>query len=66
MRETIKEFSGRIIGYIDHQSNGDTVVTDFYGKRLGGYSRSQNATKDFYGRILYYGDMSAALLVLRV
>ena len=65
MKETIKEFSGRIVGYIDHLPNGDTVVTDFYNKRLGGYSRSQNVTKDFYGKILYYGDMSAALLVIK-
>lgn len=64
-RERITDFYGRVIGFIDHEANGDTNVFDFYGHKLGGYKRSQNVTVDFYGKILYHGDMSAALLVLK-
>ena len=63
-RETIREFSGVIIGYLDHESNGDITVRSFYGKILGRYERSSDVTKDFYGKILYRGNMAAALLVL--
>lgn len=61
-KEPIKDFAGRILGYIDYHSNGDTTVTDFYGRILGYYKKSQNVTTDFYGRILYRGDMSGALI----
>lgn len=61
-KETISEYSGRVIGYIETQSNGDKKVTDYRGVILGYYKKAQNVTTDFSGRILYRGDMSAALL----
>ena len=64
-RETISEYTGRIIGYIETQPNGDKKVTNFTGTILGYYKKAQNVTTDFIGKILYRGDMSAALLVLR-
>ena len=36
MREPVKDFYGRVLGWIDDQ--GDKIVaTDFYGRRLGVY-----------------------------
>ena len=64
-RETIRDFAGSIIGYLDHESNGDVVARSFSGQNLGHYEASSDTTKDFYGRILYRGNMAAALLVLR-
>ena len=48
MEETIRTYSGQIIGYIKTLSNGDKEV------------------RNFTGQIVYRGDMSAALLVIRV
>ena len=64
MEETIRTFGGQTIGYIKTLPNGDKEVTDFYHRVLGYYRKSQDATTDFYGRILYRGDMSAALLII--
>jgi len=64
MKQAIREFSGVIIGYIDTASNGDKTVTNYYGKILGYYKKSYDHTTDFYGKILYHGDMAAALLIL--
>ncbi len=64
-RETIREFSGSIIGFLEHESNGDITVKDFYGRILGRYESRNDVTKDFYGKILYRGNMAAALLVLK-
>ena len=61
----IKDFSGRVLGKIQIQSNGDKVVKDFYGKVLGYYRKSQDATTDFYGRVICYGDASAALIPIK-
>ena len=63
-RETIREFSGSVVGYLDHESNGDITVRNFYGKVLGRYERSSDTTKDFYGKVLFRGNMAAALLVI--
>ena len=62
MRENIKDFYGRIIGYLDRKSNGDVTAYSFYGKILGNYNKALNITKDFYGRTLASGDITASLI----
>ena len=57
MKETIRDFGGSIIGYIETESNGDKKVTDFYGKTLGYYDAGTNTTRDFYKRIIARGDI---------
>lgn len=59
--ETVKDFYGKIIGYLETHTNGDVIVKDFYGKILGRYEKITNTTKDFYGRILYRGNQASAL-----
>ncbi|MBQ8738672.1 MAG: hypothetical protein IJZ04_04155 [Clostridia bacterium] len=63
-KEAIKEFSGRIIGYIDTKPNGDKVVSSWTGKILGTYFKSRNVTCDFYGRIIARGECCGMLFSL--
>ena len=35
--EPIKDFYGRIMGYLDTKSNGEVWAYDFYGRLLGKY-----------------------------
>jgi len=62
LRETIQDKSYRTLGYIEHKSNGDKVVTNITGKILGYYRKSMNATTDYMGRILARCDAAVALL----
>ena len=64
--EVIQTFAGQTIGYIRTLPNGDKEVRTFPGQIVGYYRKSQNVTVNFAGQILYRGDMSAALLVLRL
>ena len=64
MKIAIKEFSGRIVGYLEKCPNGDIIAKNYSRQILGRYRASDNKTVDFYGKILYQGDMSQALLVL--
>ena len=57
MKETIRNFGGSIIGYIETKSNGDKTVTDFYGRILGRYDAATETTRDFYNRIIARGDI---------
>ena len=59
---TIKDYRGKIIGYIKTNPNGDKVVMDFYRKILGRYDSATDTTRDFYGRIVARGDASAMLI----
>lgn len=61
-KEPIKEFGGKIIGWIETDKDGNQQVRDFYGKILGKYDKSLNVTRDFYGRILTRGNTVAGLV----
>jgi hypothetical protein len=60
-KETIRDFYGKIIGYIETKPNGDKVVRDFYNKILGYYYASRNVTTDFYNKIIARGDCCGML-----
>ena len=60
--ETIREFSGKVIGYIETKPNGDKIGYDFYLRIVGYYEKNSNLTKDFYRRVVGRGDMLSALI----
>lgn len=61
-RETIREFNGRILGYVDTDNKGNKTVRDFYGRILGYYNVDLNVTQDFYRRIVARGDAAISLI----
>ena len=59
--EVIRNFNGQILGRLEDQ--GDKIVArDFYGVNLESYSKSEDKTRDFYGRIVSNGNTLAALI----
>ena len=63
-RQTIKDFSGKIIGYIDIDDKGNKVVRKFNLMIVGRYDAKLDVTRDFQGRIIAQGDTSASLLYM--
>lgn len=62
-RDKIKDWKGRIIGFIDTDTvTGDKVARDFYGKILGKYNKRLNITTDFYGKLVSKGDRAMMLI----
>ena len=60
-REFVRDFYGHIMGSLEDQ--GDKIIArDFPGRILGYYYKSENRTRDFYGRIVSDGDTTAALI----
>ena len=64
-KETIRDRSGKIIGFITTDHLGNKTARDFYGKIKGQYSKMTNLTKDFYGRIVSQGDSTVGLLYMK-
>lgn len=61
-KEPIKDWQGKILGFMETESNGNKVLRDFYGRILGKYDKSLNVTRDFYGRQVGKGDLLMTLL----
>ncbi len=61
-RETIKDWTGKILGFVDHESNGNKTLRDFHGRILGKYNKQTDDTRDFYGRLVAKGDCLMTLL----
>lgn len=62
MKTPIKDFYGRIIGWIEEDSQGNKIVKDFYGRIVSKYYKKQNITKDYYGRVIGRGDIAISAL----
>lgn len=60
----IRDFHGRIIGYIQTDKDGNKRVLNFHRQILGDYKKSLDVTRDFYGRIIARGDQSSMLIGL--
>lgn len=58
----VRDWTGKIIGKIETDAQGNKTVRDFYGRILGRYDARCDVTRDFYGRGLTKGDTSAMLL----
>ena len=61
-KEAVRVFSGKIIGYIETDKNGNQQARDFYGKILGTFDKQYNVTRDFQGRIIGRGNQVAGLV----
>ena len=63
VEDTIKNYYGKILGYIETDSvTGNKVAYDFYRKILGRYNKREDCTKNFYGKVLSRGDTTIALV----
>ncbi|WP_300924593.1 hypothetical protein [uncultured Clostridium sp.] len=60
--QVIKNFFGKIIGYIETDSQGNKTIKDFYKRIKGYYDAKQDVTKNFYKQIIAKGDGSSMLL----
>lgn len=60
--ETLKDWTGKIIGYVQTDNYGNKILRDFYRKILGKYDKASDTTRDFYGRKVARGDQLLILL----
>lgn len=58
----LKDFRGRIRGYIDTKPNGDKWVYSWEGRLLGKYLKNVDQTRDWYGHVIAKGDAAASLI----
>lgn len=62
IKEPIKDWQGKVLGFVETESNGNKTLRDFYGRILGKYDKGRDVTCDFYGRQVGKGDLLMTLL----
>ena len=61
--QDLRDFYGRVIGYIETDPRtGDKVGKDFYKRVVGYYDKKLNITRDFYRRTVGRGDILSSLI----
>ena len=60
--EPVRDFSGRIIAWIETKPNGDVYVREFSGRILGHYDKQCDVTREFSGRIIAQGNQIGMLI----
>lgn len=61
--QDLRDFYGRVIGYIETDSiTGDKIGRDFYRRVVGYYDKKLNITRDFYKRTVGHGDILSSLI----
>lgn len=62
--ETVRDYAGRTIGYLEVHPSGDIDVRDTGGRLVGTYEAESGLTKDTKGRIVLRGNKASTLLGL--
>lgn len=62
-REPVKDWTGKILGFVDKEANGKKTLRDFQGRILGTYDPVLDVTREFGGRQVAKGD--ALMMLLR-
>lgn len=64
MQTPIKDYNGRILGFIEYDPNSKIkTAKNYYGTILGRYDEKLNRTTDYYGRIVAEGDVLSSLIM---
>lgn len=61
-KTAVKDYYGRIIGWVEEDLKGNKIIRNFYGQIVGKYDKTANLTRDFYNRIVARGDVAVGLL----
>ena len=62
--EPVKDWTGKVLGWVDTDKNGNQVVKNFGGRVLAKYDAKANKTTDFAGRKLSEGNTAISYIYL--
>lgn len=60
--QVLKNWRGKIIGYVETKPNGDKTIRDFYRVIKGFYNKKLDVTRDWRGIMVAKGDCLTMLL----
>ncbi len=60
--ERIKDWTGKLLGYVETDNQGNQKVKDWTGKLLGYYNAGDNTTREWNGRKIAEGNVAVSLI----
>ena len=61
-REAVKDWTGKILGWVDTDSKGNQIVYNFGLRVLAKYDAYNDRTTDFAGKVLSHGNTAIAYI----
>ena len=62
--EPVKDWTGKVLGWVDTDKNGNQTVKNFGGRVLAIYDARNNRTTDFAGKHLSEGNTAISYIYL--
>ena len=63
-REAVKDWTGKVLGWVDTDSSGNQIVYNFGLRVLAKYDARKNITTDYVGKKLSEGNTAIAYIYL--
>lgn len=63
--EPVKDWTGKVLGFVDTDKYGNQTVKNFGGKVLAYYDAKKNRTTDFAGKKLSEGNTAISYIYLQ-
>ena len=58
----VRDYTGKILGYIEEDKDGNQRCRAFTGRVLGYYDKASDTTRDFYGKVITKGNSCMGFL----
>lgn len=62
--EPVRDWTGRVLGFVETDKNGNQTVRNFGGKVLAYYNKNRDWTTDFAGKVLSRGNTAISYIYL--
>lgn len=62
--EPVRDWTGRVLGFVETDKNGNQTVRNFGGKVLAYYNKQRDWTTDFAGKVLSRGNTAISYIYL--
>ena len=63
--EPVKDWTGKVLGFVDTDKFGNQTVKNFGGKVLAFYDAKRDVTTDFAGKVLSKGNTAISYIYLK-
>lgn len=62
--EPVKDWSGKVLGFVETDKKGNQIVKNFGGKVLARYNAEKDWTTDYAGKLLSRGNTAISYIYL--
>lgn len=62
MKEPVRDFYGRVVGWVETDNEGNQIIRAFSGRIIAKYDKRFDVTREFSGRVISKGNTAIGQL----